>query len=188
MGAFAKEEINVIWQIVKADQAPNEFALAPNGYKDFVGNDFGYEDKFYLINYSKPEKDFPYVLPDIVDTWGGIFKWSGWRSNSINILFGLNNNPPKGNYKLVIKLSDYAKKFLPMLKLSVNDWDKNIQLTAKGYDLAKQAVATKTELTVDSLSLQGDLSKATPKTIEISIDASVLKKGGNNIHLTILRG
>ncbi len=185
---FAQKTSNKVWSIGKADQSPDEFVLAPNGFENFVGNDFGYEDKSYLVNYSEAKKDFPYVLPGIVDTWGGTYKWSGWRNNNINILFGVNNNPPKGNYKLVIKLSDYAKKFLPMIKLSVNNWDKNIQLTAKGYDLAKQAVATKTEPTVDSLSLMGDLSNATPKTIEIPIDASVLKKGGNTIHLTVLRG
>ncbi|MBC7653048.1 MAG: hypothetical protein H7098_01080 [Oligoflexus sp.] len=122
---FGQEAYIKIWTIGKADQSPNEFALAPNGYKNFVGNDFGYEDEFYLVNYSKPKKDFPYVLSGIVDTWGGTFKWSGWRSNNINILFGLKSNPPQGNYKLVIKLSDYAKKFLPLIKLSVNNWDCN---------------------------------------------------------------
>jgi predicted alpha-1,2-mannosidase len=185
---FAQQKTYTAWSIGKPDNSPNEFALAPNGFKNFVGKDFGYEDKFYLVNYSQPKTDFPYVLPGIVDTWGGTYKWSGWRNNNINIFFGLKNNPQQGNYKLVIKLSDFAKTFLPMIKLSVNNWDKNIQLTANGYNVDSQAVATKTEPTIDSLSILGNLSKATPKTIEIPINASELKQGGNAIHLTILRG
>ena len=66
--SFAQKPNNVVWSIGKADQSPNEFALAPDGFKNFVGNDFGYEDKFYLVNYSHERKDFPYVLPGMVDT------------------------------------------------------------------------------------------------------------------------
>jgi hypothetical protein len=58
-----------------------EFALFPNGFKKFIENDFGYEDKFYLIGHSNEKKDFPYVLPDPADTWGGTLPTSSWRTN-----------------------------------------------------------------------------------------------------------
>ena len=41
-----------IWQIGKKDGTGNEFALAPTGYADFLQNDFGWEDKFFLVGYS----------------------------------------------------------------------------------------------------------------------------------------
>ena len=31
----------VLWSIGKADHSASEFALAPNGFKNFVGKDFG---------------------------------------------------------------------------------------------------------------------------------------------------
>lgn len=37
---FGKEACRKIWIIGKADQSPNEFALASNRFKSFVGNDF----------------------------------------------------------------------------------------------------------------------------------------------------
>ena len=51
---------NTIWKIGNADKASNEFALAPDKFKDFIGNDFGYEDKFFLVGHSKEKADFPY--------------------------------------------------------------------------------------------------------------------------------
>ena len=127
-----------IWQVGKADNSPNEFALAPNKFKDFIGHDFGYEDKFYLIGFSKEKENFPYVLPGPADTWGGTWPTSGWRTNQVNILFDVQNLSVNGEYKLEIKLSDYAKKFLPLIKVSVNNYDKIIQLGAPGYDVNKQ--------------------------------------------------
>ena len=54
---------NIIWQIGKADNSASEFALGPSGYKKFLSKDFGYEDRYFLIGYSKADEDFPYVLP-----------------------------------------------------------------------------------------------------------------------------
>ena len=48
-----------IWQIGKPDGSPNEFALAPDNFKDFVHKDFGFEDKFYLVSYSDTKKTSP---------------------------------------------------------------------------------------------------------------------------------
>jgi len=186
--SFAQSKQEIIWSIGKPDHSPNEFALAPDGFKDFVGHDFGYEDKFYLVGFSKEKSDFPYVLPGPVDTWGGTWPTAGWRTNQVNILFGVENLPAKGDYKLVIRLSDYAKKFLPLIKVSINDQDEEIQLTANGYDVASQPYPRQNEPYIDSVSLKGNLSSATPKTIEIPIKPNVIKKGGNAITITITQG
>ena len=39
----------IVWQLGKADNSAGEFALAPSGYKDFLKNDFGWEDKDFII-------------------------------------------------------------------------------------------------------------------------------------------
>jgi predicted alpha-1,2-mannosidase len=178
----------VIWSIGKADHRANEFALAPDGFKDFVGNDFGYEDKFYLVGFSKEKSDFPYVLPGPVDTWGGTWPTAGWRTNQVNILFGVKKLPANGHYKLIIKLSDYAKKFLPLVKVSINGQDEEMQLTAEGYDVANQPYPRQNEPYIDSAALKGNLSSATAKTIEIPINKNVIKSGGNTITITITQG
>lgn len=177
-----------IWTIGKADHSASEFALAPDGFRDFVGKDFGYEDKFFLVGYSTEKADFPYVLPGPVDTWGGTWPTAGWRTNQVNLLFGIAAMPKGGNYRLVIRLTDFAKKFLPLVKVQINDLDTEVQLTAPGYDLSRQPYPRQNEPYVDSAALKGDLSAATPRTIEIPVPAGVLRKGGNRVTLTVLHG
>ncbi|MDB5125921.1 MAG: hypothetical protein JWQ85_153, partial [Mucilaginibacter sp.] len=185
--SFSQQK-KTIWHVGKADNSASEFALAPNGFKKFVANDFGYEDKFFLIGHSKEKKDFPYVIPGPVDTWGGTWPTAGWRTNEVNILFGIQALPAKGDYKLVIKLRDYAKKFLPLIKVSVNNQDEKIQLTAVGYDINKQPQPKLNEPFIDTASLLGNLSSATPKTIEIPVNQDVIRKGGNNVMITVVQG
>lgn len=186
--AFAQQKQQTIWSVGQADNSANEFALAPDGFKKFIENDFGYEDKFYLVGYSTERKDFPYVLPGPVDTWGGTWPTAGWRTNHANVLFTLKNKPAAGPYKLVIKLRDYAKKFLPYVKVSINEKDHYTQLTAEGFDVDKQPRPKMNEGTVNADELNGKLANATPKTIEIPLNASVLRKGGNEVSITVLQG
>ena len=148
---------DAIWQVGKADKSVSEFALAPNGFKNFVGKDFGYEDKYFLVGYSKEKKDFPYVIPGPADTWGGTWPTAGWRTNQVNILFGLGNVPANGEYKLVLKVLDYAKKFLPLIKVSINGQDEKIQLGSATYDLSKQVYPRLNEPITDTASITGDL-------------------------------
>jgi len=181
-------EKNIVWSVGKADNSTSEFALSPNGYKNFVGSDFGYEDKFYLIGYSNEKKDFPFVIPGPVDTWGGTWYTSGWRTNQVNIMFGITKTSNNADYKLVINLVDFAKKFLPLMKVSINNYDQKIQLNALGFDLNKQPHPRQDEPYIDTASISGDLKNATPRTIEIPIKAGILKKGGNIVTITVLEG
>jgi predicted alpha-1,2-mannosidase len=185
---FGQLNQHIIWNIGIADRKADEFALAPGGYKDFIKHDFGFEDKFFLIGHSKEKNDFPYVLPGPVDTWGGTWTTAGWRANQVNILFGINQLQTNVQGKLVIKLSDYAKKFLPLIKVSINNQDEYIQLTANGYEVDKQPRPKMNEPGIDTLALQGDLSGSTSKTIEIPIKQGTLKTGGNHITITVLQG
>lgn len=177
-----------IWTIGKADNSAKEFALAPNGFKKFIEKDFGYEDNYFVVGHSKVKKDFPYVLPGPVDTWGGTWNTSGWRTNQVNVFFGIKQLPQTTDGQLVIKLTDYAKTFLPLLKVTINDQEQKIQLDAPGYDLFRQKAPTMTEPLADTASLTGDLALAIPKTIKIPLKPTTLKKGGNTLSLTVLEG
>ncbi|MBV4358216.1 GH92 family glycosyl hydrolase [Pinibacter aurantiacus] len=185
---IAQQNSQTVWRVGKADNSADEFALAPNGFRNFVGADFGYEDKYYLVGYSTEKKDFPYVLPGPVDTWGGTWPTAGWRTNQVNILFSIKDLPASGNYKLVVKLADYAKKFLPLIKISINNQDEKIQLTANGYDVNKQPYPRQNEPFIDTASITGNLSSATAKTIEIPLNKSTLRKGGNSVIITVTQG
>ncbi len=104
----AERPANILWAIGKADNSAAEFALAPDGYKQFLANDFGYEDKYYIIGVSNPKADFPYVLPGPADTWGGTWPTSGWRTHQVNVLFDLDKNADKDGYALELDLADYS--------------------------------------------------------------------------------
>ncbi|UOR06845.1 GH92 family glycosyl hydrolase [Hymenobacter aerilatus] len=186
--SHAQQPERVLWQVGKADQSGAEFALAPAGFRKFVGQDFGYEDKCFFIGASKEKRDFPYVLPGPVDTWGGTWSTAGWRTNQVNLLFSLKKLPVAGNYKLVIRLADYAKTFLPLLHVSINGQEERIQLTAAGYDVRQQRRPKLTESPVDTASISGNLAKATPKVIEIPLDKGVLQIGGNQVTITVTEG
>ncbi|OUJ74116.1 GH92 family glycosyl hydrolase [Hymenobacter crusticola] len=186
--ARAQATQNVIWQVGRADQSGAEFALAPNGFRKFVGQDFGYEDKCFFIGTSKEQRDFPYVLPGPVDTWGGTWSTAGWRTNQVNLLFALPKLPAAGTYKLVIRLADYAKTFLPLLSVSINDQNTKVQLSAAGHDIRQQRRPTMTESPVDTAAISGNLAAATPQVIEIPLDNGVLKQGGNSVVITVTEG
>ncbi|WP_152266581.1 GH92 family glycosyl hydrolase [Agriterribacter humi] len=186
--ATATEKQDTLWRIGVADNSANEFSLAPDGFKKFIEHDFGFEDKFFLVGYSREKKDFPYVLPGPADTWGGTWPTSGWRTNEVNILFGVEDVPGKGTYTLIIELADYAKKFLPLIKISINNQSVKQQLTATGYDPSTQKSPSLNEPYIDTLSITGNGKHATHKTIEIPVESGVIKKGGNCITIEVLQG
>lgn len=62
---------HVIWQLGNSDGSSGEFSLAPNGYKQFLEHDFGYEDNAFIIGQSSLANDLPYVLPGPANGWGG---------------------------------------------------------------------------------------------------------------------
>lgn len=161
-----------IWNIGVADNSPNELALAPNGYKDFLANDFGFEDRYFLIGNDTPEQSFPYVLPGPADEWGGTWSTAGWRTHDINILFGIDRLPDNGDWKLHIDLADNAVSNPPLVKVSINDQAKTFQLEAGKSDSS-------------IVKLPAGLSS---KKLSIPIQTGVIRKGGNRITISVLQG
>ena len=161
---------NIIWKIGKADNSASELALGPSSYKDFLAKDFGYEDRYFLIGNSKDDKDFPYVLPGPNDVWGGTWRTSGWRTHSMNILFGLDRIAEHGECRLVIDLLDADPK-RSLVKVLVNSVEKKFEIKGKSEKV-----------------LDGVVDEAKEQVLEIPIAASDLKIGGNIVTISVLEG
>lgn len=110
----------VIWQIGADNQSGREFALYPDQYNQYIDADFGWEDKYFLIDHSDSSVDWPYILPGTSDTWGGSNWAAGRRSAVLNILFGIDTLVDNAQRKLVIDLCDAHSRDLPLLEVVVN--------------------------------------------------------------------
>lgn len=165
-------ENKILWQIGKADNSSSEFALAPNNYEKFIENDFGWEDKSYLVGFSNAKENWPYVLPGPSDKWGGTWSTSGWRSHTLNILFGIEKLPKKGEWKLVVDIQDINTEDQPNFKISVNgkSWK---------YELPSGS---------GNKTLEGESFEGKEYLVEIPVPHELINKGGNEISLTTIQG
>ena len=160
-----------VWQIGEKNHSASELALSPDKYKEFLANDFGWEDRFYIIGLSSPQKDFPYVLPGPADHWGGTSYTAGIRTHVLNILFGMKEVPETDSWKLIIDLLDTHHELPALFKITIN---------GKSWKYALPKGSGK--------SIDGDYSQIKPHTIEIPVNAGVIRKGSNSIALTSLEG
>ncbi|WP_346862317.1 GH92 family glycosyl hydrolase [uncultured Draconibacterium sp.] len=162
----------VVWQIGENDNSGAEFALSDNGYERFIESDFGWEDNYFLIGTSDPKTDWPYIIPGTNDTWGGTWGTSGWRSSTLNVLFGIDKLPKKGKWKLTIDVLDCNSKDLPLFKVTVN---------------GKSWKYTIPEINKDN-SITGEIPDSSEYLLEIPVPNELMRTGGNEISLTTLRG
>ena len=113
-------EAAVLWKIGEADNSSEGFCLAPGEFKQFLKKDFGWEDGYFLVGTSVAKAHWPYVLPGPSDEWGGTWSTSGWRSHTLNILFGLREKPQQGSWKLIVDIMDSHESDAPLFKVTVN--------------------------------------------------------------------
>ncbi|MFD1768820.1 GH92 family glycosyl hydrolase [Sphingobacterium suaedae] len=165
-------QTRVIWKIGEPDKGIKEFALAPASYRDFLKEDFGWEDRFFLVGYSEIGRDWPYILPGPADAWGGTSNTAGLRTHFLNVLFQLDNVNHNDQFYLIIDALDRDLQSPPFLKISINGMLTKI-LLPKGSGGG---------------ALEGDFSKSVNHTIRIPIDLGTLKNGSNSIRLTVLEG
>lgn len=161
-----------LWQIGAADNNSSGMALSPSGYQQFLAHDFGWEDRFYLVGYSSPENDWPYILPGPKDRWGGTAPTAGIRSHQLNILFGIGKLETAGEWKLVIDLAGYNQKVPPLFQVTVNDQSWLFPLPP-GQD--SSAITAASPASVEHI-------------IAIPIPGKSFKAGGNRVRLTSLDG
>ncbi|MEA4916864.1 GH92 family glycosyl hydrolase [Proteiniphilum sp.] len=171
-GCGKSQGSGVVWQIGEEDSSAQEFALSSGDYDEFLNRDFGWEDRFFLVGKSDPKEDFPYILPGPDDAWGGTSHTAGIRTHVLNMLFRMKSAPDHGDWKLIIDLLDTHKDRPPYFKVTVNGKSWKYILPKGGGDE----------------SLSGNYSKSRKHTIEIPLDAGLIRKGGNEINLTNLEG
>ena len=171
LSLFLGKQPATIWQIGVKDQSAAEFALAPDRYQEYLSQDYGWEDVFFLIGRSHPETDFPYVLPGPADAWNGSSGGAGTRSAFQNIFFEILKKG-KWNWRLVLDFVDTHDTVPPLLKVSVNGTSFKYELPKGGGDA----------------SLTGDYSQARPYTLEIPLSDADIREGHNEICLYSLEG
>lgn len=160
----------VVWTIGNGNNSGSELALGPSDYKKFLANDFGYEDRYFLIGTSVDKTDFSYVLPGPDDTWGGTWGTSGWRTHDANILFNIQKMPKNGKCKLVIDLVD-SDPNRSVVKVTVNSIEKKFEI--KGH--SKET-------------LEGNTQNAKEQILEFPFSTADLKEGGNIVTISVLEG
>jgi len=168
----AESKTKVLWEIGESDNSAQEFALAPGGFEAFLKHDFGWEDTYFLIGTSSIKDQWPYVLPGPSDKWGGTWSTSGWRSHTLNILFGIQKKPDNGAWKLIVDIMDNHVSDTPLFKVTING-------KAWKYRLPPGAGQS---------TIEGTSEKGKEYVIEIPLENDLLKTGGNQISLTILEG
>jgi alpha-1,2-mannosidase, putative len=160
------------WEIGKADRSSEGMALAPDQYERFLEKDFGWEDGRFLIGFSDPATDWPYVLPGPRDAWGGSSAMSGTRSHTLTILFGLDAPLAGDNLKFVAEILDYHPSHPPLFKVTINGRAHYYRLPSGGSEGG----------------IRGDFTRSKPHRIEIPLALSDLRQGGNEIVLTSIDG
>ncbi len=161
-----------IWQIGESDNSCLEFALAPKDYEEFLKEDFGWEDRVFVIGHSKTEEDFPYVLPGATDYWGGTSGLAGIRPHQLNLLFNVKKSENDGIWKLVVDVLDCSPEAPPLFKISINGTSWKFQMK-KGREVGV---------------LKGETSSGQEQVLELPLAEGLINDGGNEIQLTTLEG
>jgi len=170
--------LHTIWQIGEKDGSAKGMALFPGKYADFLKADFGWEDKSYLIGFSTPQKDWPYVLPGPVDGFGGTSGTAGVRNSVLNVLFGLQNLPKNDPSQLVIDLVGYQGAKPAKLKITINGHPFE-------YSLQKDTLIN--FISGNHSDYRAAQKANLARTITVATKG-LLKPGGNQIQITSTEG
>ena len=161
-----------LWQIGKTDQSAAEFALARNGYPEFL-QQFGSPDHAFYIGLSDSASNWPCVLPGPFDPWAGGNPDGRWdQMNTLPIGFVLEAVPAPGQCALVVEVCDVAADHPPRLRVTVNGAIHEVEIPPGSGEA----------------SLRGDYSKAKAHVARIEFPASLLRTGYNEIALRSTRG
>jgi len=157
-------ELDVLWQLGKADNDTGEFALGRNGWSRF-STDFG-TDPIFIVGQSEFDRGWPYVHPGPEDIWAGS------QRHAFTILFGIGRTIHEGTCRLVLDLVDTHGSKPPKLRIDVNGRSFENQMPRGGTDA----------------SVFGNPSAGREHCYSITIPADVLKQGINEIIITTVSG
>lgn len=162
----------VLFEIGESDNSCLEFALSPDKYAEFLAPFTG-KKCTYMVGYSTPEKDWPYVLPGPLDSWAGGGYWSGdYPRHFPSIYFNVKKLPSKGDCTFEIQFLG-AK--------SSND-SINLQIEINGNRLNKKIKGENS----DELLKGNGAESPSPKNLKVIFPVSWLKEGMNQIRIGVV--
>lgn len=150
----------MLWQIGRADKASAEFALAPDGWRQFR------EDGLFIVGESDAKRDWPYVHPGPGDSWAGSTK------HRFAIFFGLKSVPSAGECRFRIRMVDTHSRAAPRLRIQVNGRAFDQALPPGGGDA----------------SINGRTDQARAHAFIVTFPSELLRRGDNSIQITTLSG
>lgn len=150
-----------LWQIGQVDRDTKELALAPDGWSRYK------EDAVYVVGRSRPETDWPYVMPGPEDGWGGS------SAHTSEIYFSVAHPAASGTCRLTLSFVDTQFRVPPQLRITVNgqSWTRDTA-TGSGGDTA----------------LSGKPATGKPSEVLVDFPASVLKAGLNTVKISSVKG
>ncbi|MGO8674314.1 MAG: GH92 family glycosyl hydrolase [Limisphaerales bacterium] len=168
----AADSLEPLWRIGQAGHRAAEFALAPTNYAAFLER-FGSPDQAYYVGLSKPENDWPYILPGPLDGWGGSSGNGRWdQMNTLPIGFVLAQTAATGQCVFTINVAETPPQQPPKLRVAVNGAVFERDLRPGGSQ--------------DSLS--GNMTSPKPQAVRVEFPASLLRPGYNEIALRSTAG
>ena len=152
----------VVWQIGRPDHSYMEFAFARD-YQAYA-KAFGRRPVVFDVGRSDAGRDWPFIQPGPDD------HWSPARAQPRTIRFTL-PEAPRGVFTLRIEFADVHRQTPPRFMVAIGDRTGSFQLDPGGGD--------------ESLS---DPRAGKPQKLELTLPASYLKQGANEIRLTCAEG
>jgi len=158
--AMAAEQ--TVWQIGTPDKSYAEFALARD-YKSFPAK-FGGKPLVFEVGKSDASRDWPWIQPGPVDFW------AGHGTHPFTIRFGLADEP-RGIFTLRIEFTDTQGMSPPTYSVTLGGRSGQFRLPAGGGDASL-----------------GDPKAGKPHKIELTVPATMFKKGTNDLVLACTEG
>ncbi len=108
-----------IWSLGRADNSSEEFALSPDGCRNFIPNGFGQDDHIFRCK-NQDSSEFPYILPGPTAEWAGYSYWAGPCFIQLKMLMNLGGVVEDETYRLCAHLLDIGHEEGIYLRLGVN--------------------------------------------------------------------
>lgn len=151
-----------LWTLGRPDLRTSAFALGPLGWRDYRA------DGAWVVDATDPRQDWPYVHP------GPDEKWAGSRLHPFRILFTLAATPPSGTAELVVEALDSRAWGPQTLAMSLNGARMRTLPVAPG--------------TPGAGPVDGKFEKVSPQTLRFAFPTEALRKGLNEVVLTMEQG
>ena len=169
---MASVDSHVLWHIGANPSKNAQFALAPNGFTQFL-EFFGRPDQVYYIGLSSAKVDWPYVLPGPLDHWAGCSGNGRWdMMNTLPIGFVISRASEVGKCVFTIKVRQAQPEHPPELRITINGEVFEHQLAGGG----------------NAEAIKGDFHSAMPQVVRVQFPTALLKSGYNEIALRSTHG